>query len=33
MAVGFSTLYGDMSGGLAVLSDVPKTPFMPLPGT
>jgi NAD+ synthase (glutamine-hydrolysing) len=25
MAVGFCTLYGDMSGGLAVLSDVPKT--------
>jgi len=25
MAVGYSTLYGDMSGGLAVISDVPKT--------
>ncbi len=25
MAVGYSTLYGDMSGGLSVLSDVPKT--------
>ena len=25
MAVGYCTLYGDMSGGLAVLSDVPKT--------
>jgi NAD+ synthase (glutamine-hydrolysing) len=25
LAVGFCTLYGDMSGGLAVLSDVPKT--------
>ena len=25
MAVGYSTLYGDMAGGLAVLSDVPKT--------
>ena len=25
MAVGYSTLYGDMSGGLAVLSDVLKT--------
>jgi NAD+ synthase (glutamine-hydrolysing) len=25
MAVGYSTLYGDMSGGLAVLADVPKT--------
>jgi NAD+ synthetase len=24
MAVGYSTLYGDMSGGLAVISDVPK---------
>jgi NAD+ synthase (glutamine-hydrolysing) len=24
-AVGYTTLYGDMSGGLAVLSDVPKT--------
>lgn len=25
MAVGYSTLYGDMSGGLAAISDVPKT--------
>ncbi|MCB9849281.1 MAG: NAD+ synthase [Phycisphaerales bacterium] len=25
MAVGYCTLYGDMSGGLAVISDVPKT--------
>jgi len=25
MAVGYCTLYGDMSGGLAVLGDVPKT--------
>ena len=25
MAVGYSTLYGDMSGGLCVLGDVPKT--------
>lgn len=25
MALGYCTLYGDMSGGLAVLSDVPKT--------
>ena len=25
MAVGFCTLYGDMSGGLAILNDVPKT--------
>jgi len=25
MAVGYCTLYGDMAGGLAVLSDVPKT--------
>ncbi|HSO09841.1 MAG TPA: NAD(+) synthase, partial [Desulfoprunum sp.] len=24
MAVGYCTLYGDMSGGLAVISDVPK---------
>jgi hypothetical protein len=24
MAVGYCTLYGDMSGGLAVLADVPK---------
>jgi NAD+ synthetase len=25
MAVGYSTLYGDLSGGLAVIKDVPKT--------
>ncbi len=25
LAVGYCTLYGDMSGGLAVLSDIPKT--------
>jgi NAD+ synthetase len=25
MAIGYSTLYGDMNGGLAVISDVPKT--------
>ncbi|MEP0763121.1 MAG: NAD(+) synthase, partial [Chloroflexota bacterium] len=25
VAVGYSTLYGDMAGGLAILSDVPKT--------
>jgi NAD+ synthase (glutamine-hydrolysing) len=25
MAVGYCTLYGDMAGGLAVISDVPKT--------
>ncbi len=25
MAVGYTTLYGDMAGGLAVLADVPKT--------
>jgi NAD+ synthase (glutamine-hydrolysing) len=25
MAVGYGTLYGDMAGGLAVISDVPKT--------
>ena len=25
MAVGYSTLYGDMSGGLSLISDVPKT--------
>ena len=30
MAVGYCTLYGDMSGGLAVLSDVPKTLVYPL---
>jgi len=25
LAVGYCTLYGDMVGGLAVISDVPKT--------
>ena len=25
IAVGYCTLYGDMSGGLALISDVPKT--------
>ena len=25
LAVGYCTLYGDMSGGLSVLADVPKT--------
>jgi len=25
LAVGYCTLYGDMSGGLAVISDIPKT--------
>jgi NAD+ synthase (glutamine-hydrolysing) len=25
IAVGYTTLYGDMAGGLAVISDVPKT--------
>lgn len=25
LAVGYCTLYGDMCGGLAVISDVPKT--------
>ena len=25
LAVGYCTLYGDMNGGLAVISDVPKT--------
>ena len=25
MAVGYCTLYGDMAGGLAMISDVPKT--------
>jgi NAD+ synthetase len=25
MAMGYCTLYGDMSGGLAVISDIPKT--------
>ncbi|MEY2429066.1 MAG: hypothetical protein QOJ40_1951 [Verrucomicrobiota bacterium] len=30
LAVGYCTLYGDMSGGLAVISDVPKTMIYPL---
>ncbi|HEV7967465.1 MAG TPA: NAD+ synthase [Candidatus Acidoferrales bacterium] len=30
MAVGYCTLYGDMAGGLAMLSDVPKTLVYPL---
>ncbi len=30
LAVGYSTLYGDMCGGLAVISDVPKTLIYPL---
>ena len=25
LAVGYCTLYGDMAGGLAVISDLPKT--------
>ena len=25
LSVGYCTLYGDMAGGLAVISDVPKT--------
>ena len=25
LAVGYCTIYGDMAGGLAVISDVPKT--------
>jgi NAD+ synthetase len=32
MAVGYCTLYGDMAGGLAVLSDVPKTMVYELAG-
>jgi len=32
MAVGYSTLYGDMSGGLCVLGDVPKTTVYELAG-
>ena len=31
MAVGYCTLYGDMCGGLAVISDVPKTTVYRLP--
>jgi NAD+ synthase (glutamine-hydrolysing) len=30
LAVGYCTLYGDMSGGLAVIGDVPKTLVYPL---
>jgi NAD+ synthetase len=30
LAVGYCTLYGDMSGGLAAISDVPKTMIYPL---
>src|SRR6266446_3242318 len=32
MAVGYCTLYGDMAGGLALLSDVPKTMVYQLAG-
>jgi NAD+ synthase (glutamine-hydrolysing) len=32
LAVGYCTLYGDMSGGLAVISDVPKTMVYKLAG-
>jgi len=32
LAVGYCTLYGDMSGGLAVLADVPKTTVYELAG-
>jgi NAD+ synthase (glutamine-hydrolysing) len=32
LAVGYCTLYGDMSGGLAVLADVPKTMVYQLAG-
>ena len=32
LAVGYCTLYGDMSGGLAVISDVPKTSVYELAG-
>ena len=32
LAVGYCTLYGDMSGGLAVISDVPKTMIYELGG-
>jgi NAD+ synthase (glutamine-hydrolysing) len=32
LAMGYCTLYGDMSGGLAVLSDVPKTMVYELAG-
>ncbi len=30
LAVGYCTLYGDMAGGLAVISDIPKTEIYPL---
>jgi NAD+ synthetase len=30
LAVGYCTIYGDMAGGLAVISDVPKTLVYPL---
>jgi hypothetical protein len=33
LAVGYCTLYGDMAGGLAVISDVPKTLVWELSGT
>jgi len=33
LAVGYCTLYGDMVGGLAVISDVYKTTFIVRPGT
>jgi len=32
LAVGYCTLYGDMSGGLSILSDVPKTTVYALAG-
>ena len=32
MATGYCTLYGDMAGGLAVISDVPKTMVYELAG-
>ena len=32
VAVGYCTLYGDMSGGLSVISDVPKTMVYELAG-
>ena len=33
MAVGYSTLYGDMAGGFAVIKDVPKTMVYRCPAT
>ncbi len=33
LAVGYATLYGDMAGGLAVISDVPKTLVYESPAT